>query len=149
MKKTTRITMEHYRDFIGALAHERAYWNTEIKAMEHALENEEYDWVDGYEYIAAIHEFKSYTRIQAYFMETERWSEFANLELLKMYVMVVDYQYKAIDAYSKAVLPIDGGELVGITQEEWENLKQRRFELRNKMVAWSTFADFCEFGRIL
>ena len=144
-----RITKEHYRDFIGALSHERAYWNTEIKAMEHALENEEYDWVDGYEYRAAIHEFKSYTRIQAYFMETKRWSEFANLELLKMYVMVVDYQYKAIDAYSKAVLPIDGGELIGITQEEWEDLEQRRFELRNKMVAWNTFAKFCEFGRIL
>ena len=157
-----RITMEHYRDFIGSLAHVRADLNTDIKALEHAFERlrrgyseDDPDYmVDNYgdwmEYDGLCKEFAHYSDIQRYFMEsTDRWAEFADLEALKLYINVIECNYDAMTQYSNTVLSVDGGELVGITYEEWNDLERMRYGLGKKLIAWETFADFCEHGMIL
>lgn len=144
-----RITKEHYRDFIGSLAHKRAEVNTEMKALEHAGQRGEWDFSDEWEYNALKQEFIWLTQIQEYFFDTDRWGEFASLENLKQYVEVIKCNYKGMGIYSRVVLPEDGGKTVGVTQKEWEWIESTRWHLKNKVLAWSTFAEFCEFGKIL
>lgn len=143
-----KIVKEFYRDFIGTLAHKRAELNTEIKALEHAFEREDHDECDCYEYASLKNDFHYYTKIQTFFMETERWTEFANLETLSLYAKVIEQNYNAINEYSKAILPVDGGETIGVTQEEWNEIETARYALREKMIAWLEFAAFCEHAHI-
>lgn len=143
-----KIVKEYYRDFIGVLAHKRAELNTEIKALEHAFKREDYDECDRYEYASLKNDFHYYTKIQTFFMETERWTEFANLETLSLYTQVIEQNYNAITEYSKAILPVDGGETIGVTQKEWNEIETARYTLRETMVAWLAFIEFCEHAHM-
>lgn len=144
-----RITMEHYRDFIGTLAHKRAEWHTELMALEHALQRGELDECDMFEYENASQNEDFYANIQKYFLETDRWAEFDSLETLKAYVDKISKAYKALDAYSDAVLPVDVQDTVGVSDEEWNRLEDMRWNLKKAEIAWSSFAEFCEYGEIL
>lgn len=145
-----RITMEHYRDFIGTLAHKRAELNTEIKAWEHSLERGEvWDW-EACELDCLRKNYNYYEKIQKYFLDnTDCWAEFESLEVLKEYTDQVVKAYKGLDEYSKVCLPVDGQPLVGISDEEWDRLEDMRWNLGETSIAWSSFAEFCEYGEIL
>ena len=134
-----RIVIEFYRDFIGTVNEERISLNKQIEAL---------DQEDYFEYNTLSNQFESLTCAQEYFMNSERWSEFKSLDILKLYVEAIEYNYKSMCAYSKSVLPVDGGELVGITDEEWNELESMRYELGRKWIAWTYFVDFCEYGEI-
>lgn len=138
------IHKEHYRDFIGTLSAKRASLDDEMNSIH---------WSDGddatyYEYNNIYKEFDHLTSIQNFFMDSSKWSNFDSLELLKLYVQVIENAYKNIDTYSKSVLPVDGGKLVGVTNKEWDELESYRYELRKKLAAWSLFVYFCENGNI-
>ena len=145
------ITKEHYRDFIGALAHKKAEIMTEIKAFEHMEDRgEEFDISDEYEYSGLLKEWSFYDKIQRYFMDNhEVWSEFKGLEWLKSYVYFMRSAFDSMEHLSFMMLPEECGELVGTTDEEWDAFEGVRYKLKNKYSAWSTFADFCEHGEIV
>ena len=143
------ITMEHYRDFIGTLAHKKASLNTEIKAWDHAWERGEVDYCDYFEYEALTNQYAHYNKVQEFFLDnTERWVNFGSLDDLKAYVGSIHRAYKAMNEYSKAVLPVDGQDTIGVTYKEWDHLETMRNELSNKSIAWSTFAEFCEYVEV-
>ena len=143
------ITMEHYRDFIGSLAHEMASLNTEIKAWEHSWERGEVDYCDSFEYEGMTQTFAMFKNIQDFFSgNTDRWATFDSLEALRQYVDKLDKAYEAMTEYSMAVLPVDGQDTIGVTDEEWNNLESGRYELGKARTAWNIFADFCEHGCI-
>lgn len=140
------ITNEYYRDFIGALAHKRASVNCEMKAWEHRMARGQVDYSEYWEYHELGHEFEVLTRIQEYFLEYSRWIYFADLETLKLYIKVLEVNYKTMTEYSNLMLPEDGGELVGVTQEEWDAFESERYKMSKKIQAWKYFAYFCEHG---
>lgn len=140
----TTIHKEHYRDFVGTLSSKRLTLDNEMSSIR---------WSDGddatyYEYNNLYKEFDHLTSIQKFFMDSSKWSYFDSLETLKLYVQVIENAYKNIDAYSKTVLPVDGGNLVGITNKEWDELESYRYKLQKKLAAWSLFTYFCENGNI-
>jgi hypothetical protein len=144
-----RITKEHYRDFIGTLAHKKAEVNTEMKAFEHYFERGDYDSSDECEYRMLQTEWSFYDRTQKYFMDNhEAWTEFETLDSLKAFVCQMKTTLEAMEQFTITMLPEDGGELIGTTYEEWDKYEDLRYKLRNKCSAWLTFADFCEYGHI-
>lgn len=152
------IIKEHYRDFIGTLASKIAELHAEIKTWEEDIygvedyiedsEDYEYSAEDYEEYNMLQREFNHLTSIQKFFMETDRWAEFESLDILKLYVEVIEHNYKSMDEYSNTVLPVDGGNTIGITNEEWDFIETTRCELRKKIVAWTAFLNFCKHGQI-
>lgn len=133
------ITKEHYRNFIDTLFVERAKLNKEIKALNSSN-------ADYYEIKNCINQFDHFTSVQTYFMESDRWASFESLELLQTYVEVIKHNYQSMEEYSKSVLPKDGGELIGVTPKEWDELEIMRYELRERMAAWVEFLNFCKGG---
>ena len=143
------ITMEHYRDFIGTLAHQMAEINTDMKAWEHAWERGEYDYCDYIEYDYMRKEFNALKECQDFFFErSERWMEFDTLESLKAYVQKIKDAYDALDAYSRAVFSYDTEDVTGVTDEEWDRLEWTRMDLSKSRFAWVTFEEFCEYGEV-
>lgn len=144
------IEDEQYREFIHALAHKRAEVNSELQAVRHAMER--VDDCDAYvEYGHEVQHLESYLynleRTQKFFMDnTDTWAYFRNVDYLKMYVDVMKKNYEAMTAYTYAVCPLESGELVGVTQEEWDEHERYRDKLGNKLSAWVTFTWFCEHG---
>lgn len=142
-----RITREHYRDFIGALSKKIA--EIEGNMTEYHDERGVVDEEDWREYNELWKESNYLESVQKILREETRWAEFESLDALEVYVDNIDICFQSLDSYSKSVLPKDGGELVGATQAEWDRIESMRYELRWTWNAWNTFADFCEYGRIV
>jgi hypothetical protein len=139
--KMISIVKEHYRDFVGTLSVRRAEIKEELESIPYDEEN----W---FEYNTLDKEFGHLTAVQEFFMDSSRWGCFKSLELLKLYVQNIRNTYASVNAYSKTVFSVESGELVGVTQEEWDELEEFRYELLKKLEAWALFADFCENGMI-
>ena len=136
------INKEHYRDFIGTINEERAEISAQIERLDLS------DPSDQFEYDTYDRQLCYLTSIQDYFMNSDRWTNFDSLELLKLYVEVLDRNYNAMCEYTNAMLPVDGGDLVGVTYEEWDKFEAERYRISNSLKAWRLFAEFCEHGRI-
>ena len=136
------IVKEHYRDFIGTINTRRAELANEIEFL---IDGDECKFM---ELQVAEEELHYLTSVQEFFMDTSRCAHFKSMELLEMYVNVIKSAYKSMDAYSKSVLPIDGGETIGVSQKEWNEIESTRYELLEKFGAWNLFAKFCKNGTI-
>lgn len=136
------IIKEHYRDFLGALMCKIEKIEAEIQGLD--LEDES----ACFEYEIYNHELSHFAGVRDYLTDESRWVYFDSLESLKGYVQTLDNAYESMTAYVNVVLPVDGGELVGITAAEWDQIESIRYELLQKFKAWSLFEDFCESGDI-
>lgn len=143
------IYKEHYRDFIGTLEVKLEELSHEIKAWGDKFETmEEIEYGDDYEYNSVCKESRVLKRIKKYFDNANRWANFENLETLKAYTDTINRTHDALTAYSNAVMPVDGGDLVGITQNEWDSLEKLRYKMSQRHQAWKCFLYFCENGTI-
>ena len=136
------IVKEHYRDFTGTLLAEIETLNNDIKALNQSDEIEYYEAQDIYRqiyYLESIHE---------HFKCEERWATFNSLEDLKTYVTTLKNTYDSMYAYSKAMLPAECNDLIGVTQEEWDKLEGARYRVAKSLNAWELFEQFCESGNI-
>ena len=137
------IGMEHYHNFLVALNNAIDETENEIDALETG------DW-DDYEHRDLFNHLSMLTRINNFFINNaERQVSFACLEDLRSYERVISELYNALDNQSKMVLPVDGGNPIGMSHEEWERLESTRYETRFAAYAWSAFADFVEYGTII
>ena len=140
-EKDMKIGVMEYGYFVSVLVEEINEWKDELACMEQNG--------DGTEYKEKKMDIIRYTNVLEYFLNAEHWAEFANLKLLQMYVDVMDYKHKELTKYLHEVMQKEGGEPIGLTQEEWDDLEVERKDLFEELVAWSTFCEFCEFERIL
>lgn len=134
------IVKEHYRDFVGALSVKCEEIKKEIKSL-YEEENAFFE-----RDILEV-QLNKLTETHKYFSNESRWS-FESMWDLKEYIDAMEIAFKALNEYSKFTLPVDGGELVGITQDEWNENENYRHELGKKIFAWNLFRDFCKYGDI-
>ena len=142
-----RITREHYLDFVGTLKSEIAATESRMDLVDR-VEGQEWEFDAYYEYQCLEKTCTWMETILFVFKDTDTWAEFEDLDALKQYVSATEDAYKAMDAYTRTVLPVDGKPLVGVTGKEWDRIETMRYELRRKTIAWSAFVEFCEYGTI-
>lgn len=143
------IYKEHYRDFLGTLEVKIEDLSKEITAWEEKFETmEEIEYGDDLEYNSVCKESRVLKRVKKYFDNANRWSDFESLKSLKAYVSTIDRTCNSMTEYSKAILPVDGGDLVGVTQSEWDALEKLRYKVSQKYQVWKYFLYFCENGTI-
>ena len=135
---------EYYRDFIGTLLTEQIRLESEIKTLNRSEE------VEYYEIKELINQKDYLVNAFDYFTDGngERLKHFKSLEELKTYISVLKNTYNTMCEYSKTVLLVECGELLGIFNNEWDEFESMRYKFRHKLEAWELFVQFCESGYI-
>lgn len=136
------IHKEHYRDFIGTLSAKIETINAEISTL-----NSDDDF-EFWEICGLRDTINLYENTSKYFDNDSRRANFDSLLSLESYVEATENHLKSTVKYITTVLPEDGCDLVGITQEEWDTLDTYSWELRKKVSAWKLFLEFCTTGKV-
>lgn len=142
-----KIHKEHYKDFLGTINAKIEKLNKEIKEWETRFDNEYVENGEDWEYYDLCREFRFLKRVKDYFIK-DRWTEFESIDKLKEYTSVIEKTVETMKEYSCCVLPLDGDELVGITQSEWDSFEKERHKVCKQFDAWNAFYEFCKIGTI-
>lgn len=142
-----RITVETYENFLEHIRQNMVQVQGEMLIYEKREETGyEPDYADSLEYEGWCKGFDCLKQLEDFFWEKCNQIEFDSFEALDGYADSVEAIYLSLDTISRTALPVDSGELVIVTNEEWDTIESLRYKYLELKYCWNNFADFCENG---
>ena len=73
---------------------------------------------------------------------------YCSIEELESYVEKSKTAYDSLTEYIETVLPENGGELFGISYQDFDKIEGTRWTLGEQVRNWSLFLNFCKTGEL-